>query len=266
MKLFFWPLTLFYLLISLAVPAAETDQAKETVGRVFDFTKADDQAQFLSRYPQHKQSGRVSDFIIALSRDGVLEDDQARATVVAFLAQLFRQERQSIGLWYDAWLRGMPPRHLKVIHSALLYSRTSEADALMLRLFGDRYRQQKTEVQKILEMPIDSVLTLPMLWGFYYATESETALRRVVLCFRLNAAPKQLDGLEVPEGFTPYYQVLPDLAFETLLNGAREHPPVRDTLESFLEQAAAGETPVDEFLTNEEKAGIERVLAALEEK
>ncbi len=263
MKSLVWFSFTLLLIIAPASASAVEKSIDQSEARVFDFTKPEDQSEYLSRYPQHRQSSRIADFVIALSRDGVLEDDRARATVVGFLAQIFRQERQSIGLWYDAWLRGLPPRHLKVIHSAMLYSRTGEADALMLRLFGDHYRQQKTEVKKILEMPIDSVLTLPMLWGFYYATESETALRRVVLCFRLEAAPEKLEGFETPEGFTPYYQLLPDLAFEGLIDAAREHPPVLDTLKAFLEQAEAGEKPADEFLTDQEKAGIERVMAAL---
>ena len=101
----------------------------------------------------------------------------------------------------------------------------------MTEVFGERYEEQKRETMKILEMPLDKRATLDMLWGFYYATGSESAIRRIVTCFRFVDAPDDPDGVDVPQGFVPLYKQLPSFAFGSLVDNAVRHPRVLAILE-----------------------------------
>ena len=111
--------------------------------------------------------------------------------------------------WYDA-LAGLSPDEKMVIHTAMLYSRTDEADALMRKMFGKQYDDQKQEIKKILDLPLDKQSTIDMLWGFFYATGSEHAIRRIILCFRFLDAPDNPKGVNVPKGYVPLYKELPE--------------------------------------------------------
>ena len=113
------------------------------------------------------------------AEEGVLDNENAKPALIAFLSRVIRENRDQLTTWYSE-LAGLTPNQKQVLHTAMLYSRISEADAIMTGLFGQQYLDQKKETSKILEMPLDKKNTLEMLWGFFYATGSKQALRRVV--------------------------------------------------------------------------------------
>ncbi|MDF1740128.1 MAG: hypothetical protein P1U86_13280 [Verrucomicrobiales bacterium] len=186
--------------------------------------------------------------------EGVLEMDSAKPALIAFTSQLIRQNREKLSDWYSA-LSGLTPAQMQVIHTAMLYSRTKEADEIMLKQFGTRYEEEKKETQKILELPLDKEATADMLWGFFYATGSEHAIRRIVLCFRFQEAPENPDGVDVPEGYVPHYKELPAFAYHSLVANGKRHPLVVDILEKMLKE--------DGSLVELEKEGVYNILSAI---
>jgi hypothetical protein len=189
------------------------------------------------------------------SADGTLDNDYAKPAVIAFSSQVLRQNRAQIREWYGT-LAGLPPQHMQILHTALLYSRTKEADALMKELFGSSYTEVRRETGKILELPLDKRDTMDMLWGFFYATGSPAAIRRIVAAFRFLEAPDKPEGVDVPEGYVAFYKTLPGFAESSLLANAERHPRIREILRELLES--------DEGLIESERKGIGGILEELE--
>lgn len=190
---------------------------------------------WLEFYYQDPSPDRVVPQLKNWAADGTLDNESARPALIAFLSQVIRANRERLDEWH-ADLRGLAPRHMQIFHTAMLFSRTGEADEILGAQFGERYEAEKEEVGKILEMPLDARPTIDMLWGFYYATGSANAIRRIVLCFRLVDAPENPDGVDVPSGFIPYYKLLPRTAFGSLVANAERHSRIVDILETLLEK------------------------------
>lgn len=186
--------------------------------------------------------------------DGTLDNEGARPALIGFVSQLVRQNREKVEAW-DAALTGLTPSQLQLWYTALLFSRTEEADKLMLNRFGDRYREQKVETGKILELPLDKEMTVDMLWGYFYATGSPEAIRRIVLCFRFADAPDTVEGQKIPEGYVPQYKILPHFAAGSLSANASRHPEVLAELERLLKEGTD--------LLESEKNGVYDVLSEL---
>lgn len=239
------PITLTIALILsqiLAAPAQESAISSEGAAEWLEF-------YYLEPEPE-KFVQRMRDW----AADGTLENEAARPALIAFISQLIRANRNRLDEWYDR-LRDLPPGQVQVLHTAMLLSRTGEADRIMKKRFGAQYEAQKKQTSKILDMPLDARPTIDMLWGFYYATGSAKAIRRVVLCFRLREAPANPEGVDIPEGYQPYYKVLPDIARASLLANAKRHPRVEAILETFYRE--------DKSLVAPEKEGIREILAEL---
>jgi len=122
-------------------------------------------------------------------------------------------------------------------------------------VFGERYEEQKRETPKILDMPLDKRATLDMLWGFFYATGSEHAIRRIVLCLRFEEAPDDPAGVDVPEGYRPLYKELLAFAKNSLIANGERHERVVEVLEKFHE--------AEDELMDIEKRGVREVLSEL---
>ena len=184
--------------------------------------------------------------------EGLLDDEMIKPILIAFTSQLIRQNRGELDGWYKA-LAGLTPDQMQVLHTAMLFSRTKEADQIMSRLFGNTYIQQKRETQKILDMPLDKKSTTDMLWGFYFATGSEEAIRRLILCFRFLNADQKPEGVDVPDGYVPLYKMLPGVAFQSLVGNAERHPRILEILEDLYKN--------DSSLLPTEKQGVYDVLS-----
>lgn len=215
------------------------------------------EGDWLENYYRTPDPGQFVEQFTSWSRDGVLENDRAKAVVVAFSSQVIRQNRTSLKKWYQQ-VESLPQEHLQLFQTAMLYSRTSEADEILRAKYGQAYDEQRTETSKILEMPLDKENTFDMLWGFFYATGSEQAIRRIVTCFVFIHAPEVPDGVDVPEGHMAYYKILPRYAYEALISNGERHPKVLEILE------AVQEKPQD--LKPGEREGLYDVLSVLNPK
>ncbi len=216
--------------------------------------RGEDQRDWLESYYEHPTPELFVSQLREWSADGTLDNDGAKPALVAFISQVLRQNREKIAAWYTA-LQDLPPRQLQVLQTAMLFSRVSEADEILHDRFGAAYEKQRQEVGKILELPLDKEGTLDMLWGFFYATGSDEALRRIVLGFRFEYAPEKPKGVDVPEGYIPYYTALPTLAFDSLVSNGEKHPRIISTLREMLKD--------DETLSPAEKKGVQQVLDEL---
>lgn len=244
MRLFPLLILIFTLFSPASIPSA------------FSQNKApDEEEDWLEYYYQNPTPERFVEEMKNWANDGTLENDGAKPALIAFLSRVLRDNREQIADWVDA-LSGLSPEQKQVLFTALLYARVSEADEIMTGLFGKKYQEQKVKTGKILELPLDKETTLDMLWGFYYATGSEHALRRIILCFRFEEAPEELEGANIPKGYLPYYKMLPQYAFESLLANAERHPKVLATMKDFLAN--------DESLVDAEKEGIYDVLSEID--
>jgi len=186
-------------------------------------TPEEKKADWLEYYFEHPTPDQFVSEMKKWSADGTLKNKAALPALIAFTSQLIQQNPEKLTDWYEK-LAGLTPDEKSVFHTAMLLSRTKEADELMRKQFGRVYDEQKRETQKILELPLDKKTTLDMLWGFYYATGSEQAIRRIILCFRFLDAPKHPDGVKVPPGYVPLYKELPQAAYVSLASNCERHP------------------------------------------
>lgn len=213
-----------------------------------------EEEDWLENYYKNPTPERFVEQMKDWAADGTLDNEIAKPAIIAFTSQLLRQNRDRIESWYSA-LSGLSPSQMQVLHTAMLFSRTSEADGIMRKQFGKKYDEQKVETQKILKMPLDKPKTIDMLWGFFYATGSETAIRRVVAGFSFLDAPENPDGVEVPEGYLPLYKSLPTIAFNSLASNAERHPRVLEILKALNE---GGD------LSPREKEGVYDILSEID--
>ncbi|MEM9017204.1 MAG: hypothetical protein AAGC68_09320 [Verrucomicrobiota bacterium] len=215
------------------------------------FSQEDDWLEFYYIEPTPE---RFVEEMKAWASDGTLDNEFARPALISFLSRIIRENRDQIRNWYTE-LAGLTPEQKQVLHTAMLFARVSEADEIMTETFGKQYHEQRVETQKILEMPLDKASTMDMLWGFFYATGSETPIRRIILSFRFEEAPDDPDGVEVPKGYLPLYKDLPNFAFDSLVANAERHPRLIDILEKLLRE--------DTSLLQEEKRAVYDVLSEM---
>lgn len=224
-------------------------------GLITSVHSSDEEKDWLEYYYENPSPERFVAEMKNWAEEGVLDNENAKPALIAFLSCVIRENREQLKTWY-AELAGLTPSQKQVLHTAMLFSRVSEADEIMSGLFGKQYTDQKKETRKILEMPLDKKNTLDMLWGFYYATGSENAVRRVVLCFRFEEAPARPDKVDVPEGYMAFYKILPDIAFDSLVANGERHESVRELLVKFYEE--------DDSLIEVEKEAVYDVLSVVD--
>lgn len=220
-----------------------------------DSDSGEQEKEWLEYYYENPTPERFVAQMKDWAEDGTLANEHARPALIAFISQLIRQNEEKLEGWFHD-LAGLAPEEKQVFYTGMLFSRTKEADKLLREMYGETYDEQKTETPKILDLPLDKPQTLDMLWGFYYATGSEHAIRRIVLCFRFKEAPNQPEGVDVPKGFNPLYKELPYVAANSLIANAERHPKVRKLVELFYKE--------DDTLVPAERKGLYDVMSELD--
>ena len=227
-------LGLFLLAAFLVLPAAAQNQDPSLTPEEGEEMEPD----WLEFYYRDPRPEEFVEQMKTYSKEGVLMSEAARPALVAFISQVIRQNRDKLGGWYGE-LRGLSPEEMQVIHTGMLYSRTAEADALLEAAFGDQLEQQRKDLPKILELQLDRQQTLDMLWGFFYATGSENAVRRIVSSFNFVNETAPPDGADVPSGFRPLYEEIPEAAAWSLFSNAIRHPKVETICKDLLKDEEA---------------------------
>jgi hypothetical protein len=249
MSRFSWVPSILVWLVSATAPLTAQDQGGTSSGP--------GEKDWLEFYYENPTPERLVDQMKEWAVDGTLDNDHAKPALIAFLSQVIRQNEDQLSDWY-ATLSGLEPGQMQVFRTAMLYSRTEEADKILTERYGKDFEAQRRETAKILEMPLDERRTMDMLWGFFYATGSEGAIRRIVTAFRFLEATAKPPGVDVPEGYVPLYKELPRFAFGSLVANGQRHPKVVEILKKMLES--------DQTLLGMEKDGVYDVLSELDPK
>jgi hypothetical protein len=193
----------------------------------------DEKADWLEGYYLNPTPEKFVEQMKGWATDGTLQNQIAHPALIGFISQLMRQNREKIVVWAKE-LSALDQKDLVVFNTALIFSRTTEADNLIQQALGDKYKEFE-HPPKILELGLNEPPTMDMLWGFFYATGSENAIRKIIQGFRYEDAPLAPEGVKVPEGYTPYYTELPQLAFSSLYHNLNQHPRVMEICESFYQ-------------------------------
>lgn len=226
-----FPTFLVGMMLLFAGFAAAQDDGPD--GPDFVPSEGDDWLEYYRKPTPDRFVGQLKNW----SADGTLTDEHARPPLIAFLSQVIRQNRDKIAQWY-ADLKGLSPEDLQVLHTAMLFSRTSEAEDVLKKEYGDKFTDQKQEMPKILEMKLDRRDSLDMLWGFFYATGDKAAIRRIVNIFIFVDFPDRPDFAKVPDDYKPLYTEMPNAAHWSLVSNAQRHPKVRELLEEIYRDKA----------------------------
>ncbi len=176
---------------------------------------------WLTFYYRNPNPDQLVPQLKAWSAEGTLRDQQARAPLVAFLSQVFRQNADRINEWYSQ-LKDLPAVDLETLTLALWMSDTKAGKQLLQKELPSVYGEKPPP--DILKLKLDSASTLDLLWGYYFATGDSQALRRIVSMFNFADAPDKVKG--VPDDRTPLYKTLPDAAKWSLSSNATQHPKV----------------------------------------
>ena len=177
---------------------------------------------WLESYYENPVPGEFIPMMKEWAKDGTLQNQDAQPALIAFTSQLMRQNRNRVQQWWLD-LKDLDAKDRVVFNTALVFARVGEADAIVKEAMGDKY-DEFDRPPKILEIPLEMRSALDMIWGYFYATGSEKAVRRLLMSFRFAEAPEKPEGVEVPEGYQPYYLELPELAFGSLLANMERHP------------------------------------------
>ncbi|MCB1076713.1 MAG: hypothetical protein KDM63_03195 [Verrucomicrobiae bacterium] len=205
-------------------PAAPPDPVVEPAEPVSE------EEDWLENYYLHPSPDQFVKRVREFSEDGTLANEGARPALIGFLSQVIRQNREKIAEWHGA-LRGLPPEEMQIVHTAMLHARISEADDILKEGIGEEeFKKAEEETPKILEMKLAQPHAIDILWGYFYATGSEAAIRRIVSCFIYEDAPENPEFAKVPEGYKPFYAELPEAAAWTLVSNATRHPKVMSIL------------------------------------
>lgn len=189
------------------------------------------------------------------SQQGLLGKPGSREVMIGFLSQVLRQNRERIARW-DEELVGLSPEDRHVWLTGLWYSRTSEGDAILKEVIEGKISEEEGP-PKILEMPLDQPATLDMLWGFFFATGSESPIRRLALAFRFEELAERPPGAQIPEGYAPLYEQLPEMISWSLSSMVKTHPRVGEICEQLYSN------PKAEEVSNTERRWLrQRVLPA----
>ncbi len=210
------------------------------------------QEDWLEYYYLDPSPERLVEEVKNWSKDGTLVNERARPALIGFLSQIIKNNEDQITAWYDD-LAGLSPEEKTILHTSMLYSHSAEADQLMVKTFGPKYRDQRQSTPGILELPLDKQHTIDMLWGYFYATGSPEALRKIILCFRFLDAPADLKGVDIPQGYMPLYKELPRIAYISLAANCERHGKVLRVCEEIYAN--------DDSLVESEKAELYDLLS-----
>ena len=187
---------------------------------------SDDWFAFYYRNPQPE---KFVDSVRDIVRSGSISTPSSKPPLIVFLGRVMAENPAKIEAWMSA-LNDLSPEGKDLLYAALWFSRTDEAKrCLEKRGIQDYVGKNPPDV---LKMEIDSPTVIDMLWGWYFATGDQAALRRIIAGFNLNpqagAADRYKSSAKAEKDKRAAYQ---DLAFRaaerSLLDNCVKHQEVR---------------------------------------
>jgi len=199
---------------------------------------------WLTFYYQHPQPERFVAEVHALSKSAVFSKESARPPMLAFLGRVMAQNPDKITGWMTA-LGDLPAKDLEVLYAAVWFSETEEGNRY-LESNGIKGFAGKTPPE-ILKMEIDSPAVIDMLWGWFYATGQEEAVRRVVSALNLSQYEGAFDKFKTsPKTEQNKREAFNDMAFRSagwsLTTNCELHPKVLEICEKLYQGDTLGKT------------------------
>lgn len=194
---------------------------------------ASPQKDWMEGYYLDPQPNRLPEEVKDWSEQGLLQREGTRDVLIGFLSQVLRQNRPKIKEW-DNQLAGLPPDDRRIWRTGVWYSRTTEGDEIIKEALGGKLTNEDL-APKLLELPLDRPTTLDMLWGYFFATGSESPVRRLVEAFRFEDVSEPPPGAKIPQGYVPLFTQLPEMVAWSITSMAAEHPKVAEFCVHFYE-------------------------------
>lgn len=159
-------------LASAADPAVETQEGV---------------SQWFTYYYLHPSPENVVPAVRTLAKTGTLDKPTARALLVTFFGEIFRQNPQNLADWMKQ-LEGLKPEHQKILWYALWYAGNGPAKSLLQQVKGRALESDKPEIDGLLRdpppdllgKPVQSPAVLDMLWSKFMATGDARCVQKII--------------------------------------------------------------------------------------
>lgn len=143
--------------------------------------------QWMTYYYLKPQPDLTPKMILAMSRDGVFDRENALPPITAFLSRVFAQNPNDLHAWFVQF-DDLPKEHKKTLWQALWYADTKEAKRQLQRIAEKSVPSDQDDLEKLLkskppaltEVEINSGGVLDMQWGAFFATGDERYVIRIM--------------------------------------------------------------------------------------
>ena len=143
-----------------------------------------DIANWISHYYIHPQPDDIPARVREMTALGVFRKESAVPPVVAFLAEIFRENPSRIAGWFES-LRNTSPEARSAIIRAAWESNTKEGTAALNALVAQKEQDLALQIRKqkridLEKDQIDSPAFLDMLWGTFSASGKAWPVERII--------------------------------------------------------------------------------------
>ncbi len=143
-----------------------------------------DITNWITYYYMHPQPDDVPARVREMAALGVFRKESAAPPVIAFLAEVFRENPSRIAGWFETLRNISPDARLAIIRAAW-ESNTKEGAAALNALGAQKERDLASQIRKqkpidLAKDQIDSPAFLDMLWGTFSASGKAWPVERVI--------------------------------------------------------------------------------------
>ena len=195
---------------------------------------------WLTGYYRNPQPTRFVDEVRTLINSGSFSKETAQPPLIVFLGRVIAANPTKIESWMAA-LNDLSPAGKDLLYAALWFSGTEEAKQY-LATHGIKDYTGKNPPD-VLKMEIDSPTVVEMLWGWYFATGDEAAIRRIISGFNLNRYDGAMDRFKsskkTEQDKREAYQ---DLAFKAVQRSLIDNCTLHLEVQKICEKLYSGNT------------------------
>lgn len=201
------------------------------------FASAAEMNQWMTYYYQHPEPDKLTAVVFYMKETGLLDRDTSRLPLMAFIAEIFRQNPGRVEAWLQEWAALRTER--AYFWRSLWYSGLEERKEIFARISekipaGTEEKSELAMLANEAPAPLDKVLissplVLDMIWASFMASGNEAMVRRVIEAAQYASEPKSQPDLMT--GMAARF---------ALSNFAAKHEKVRAVIEEEL-RTASGE-------------------------
>lgn len=195
-------LSLCLALAFLSAPALPAQKRKAEPATRFE--KSEDVLRWINAYHQHPEPQRLPDAVKAMAAFGLLRDLDTAGVYIGFTGGVIGAEGDNASKLVTSMFP-MPPEDQVVLIKAIAFSGLPNWKALLAE-FVERMPAREVLLQKYLfgdgkplfELPMEEgAFVLDAHWGYYFATGSPEAVRRIVSTLAFSRDKDHVDKLTI---------------------------------------------------------------------